>query len=152
MTCLTDLRDAACLRLKARLPAVRIGSLAGGADAATLLRESTGLTTIFVVLLSAENKAHGSPMDFDMNATLGALIVLHGRKNQTMREVDGLAVAETVAQALHGQTFGLAGVGAAYVLGLAPIADDELTNNGFWAWAVTWEQGLTLSATQEGSQ
>lgn len=150
MTCLTELRNAACLHLKARLPAVRISSLAGGMDAATLLRESTGLTTIFVVLLSAENKAHASPMDFDMNATLGALIVLHGRKNQTMREADGLSVAERVAQALHGQTFGLAGVGAACVLGLAPVSDEELESKGFWAWAVTWEQGLTFSTIQEG--
>jgi hypothetical protein len=150
MAYLTEVRDAACQHLKALLPAVRISGLAGGADAATLLRESTGLTTIFVVLLSAENKAHASPMDFDMNATLGALIVLHGRKDQTMRETDGLAVAETVAQALHGQNFGLNGVSAAYVLGLAPLADEELASKGLWAWAVTWEQGLTFSALQGG--
>lgn len=149
MAGLTELRNSACAFLQAALPAVRVSSLAGGTDAATILRESFGQTAVFIVLLSAANRAGDFPMDFDMEATLGAIIVVHGRKNQTAREEDGLAVAEAAALALHGQTFGLDNVGAARVLGLAPVSDEELDSRGIWAWAVTWEQGLSLAAPQE---
>lgn len=149
MASLTELRDAACACLKNALPAVRVSGLAGSADAATILRESVGKSTVFVVLLAAENHAERAPMDFDMQATLGALVIIHGRKNQTAREADGLAVAEAAAQSLHGRTFGMADAGPARVLGIAPLADEELENKGLWAWAVTWEQSLTFTATQE---
>ncbi len=141
---LTQTRDAAVALLKAALPDMRVEGIAGATDATSILREPIGAGAIFVMALSSVNVASEDSLDFDLQGSLAALIVVHGRKNKTARESDGLALAEKVALALHGNSFGLTGVSPARCTGLAPVEDDDMDARGVWAWGVTWEQRIIM--------
>ncbi len=149
MPSLTEVRDAAIAALKSAVPEVRVDSVSGGAEAAAVLKKTLGTTTILVTALGAQNAADPRSLDFDVYGQFAALVVIYGRRDQTVREKDGLAVVECAARALHGQTFNLDDTGPARVLSLGPLEDDELDEKGAWVWAVTWGQPLTLTPPME---
>lgn len=143
MASLTQTRDAAVETLRRELPGTRVEGVAGSSEVAAILRESIGAGAVFVMALSAANAVPEDSLDFDLLASCAALVIVHGRKNQTAREADGLKLAEKVARALHGKSFG-PGFFPARLTGMAPVEDDELLARGLWAWGVTWEQRISL--------
>jgi hypothetical protein len=53
-------------------------------------------------------------------------------------------VAEKTALAIHGQTFGLKGVGPAKIRAISAETDEALAKSGLYVWSVLWEQHITF--------
>lgn len=140
---LTGVRDAALALLARRLPGVRVEAFAGHLDMRSassrhIRPERSG--AIFVAAGEAENAAAPHSLDFDMAALFWAFAVARHAAGDDAAEGRALLLAQEAALALHGQTFGLAGVSPARVLSLSPADGDDLARAGIRVWAVTWEQ------------
>lgn len=106
-----------------------------------------GVHEVFVSVVSGDNAPDSAPMDMDMQAVFGVFIVTRNQKNREERERLTLALAERVALLVHGNTFELAGVGPARVLGMSPLGGETgeaLEKKGVNVWSVVWEQRLVL--------
>lgn len=145
MASLSQLRDAAVESLELAFPALCVKPVSGSADAASILADYIGKGVVLVMALTAQNVAERNSLVFDLNANLAAIMVIHGLKNALSRENAGLPLAEGLALEIHGNTFGLSGVSPARVSAIAPIADEEITKRGLWAWTITWDQRLVLT-------
>ena len=139
---ITSLRDAIVSHLETQIPNVRVDALTGGLNLENIMQDSIGRESMLVMALSAQNK--GDLLDFDIMVAFAVIVLVRGRGTQINREADGLAMAEDVALALHGQKFGFSDVSPAKVYEIAPIEDNTLSSKGLWAWAVTFEQGIVL--------
>lgn len=145
MAGLVETREAAITSLRGDFPGFTVMGASGSSDAATILAKYIGRGAIIVMALGASNVADPSSLQLDVNADFAAIVIVHGKKDAKAREDEGLPLAESVALHIHGNTFGLSGASPARVSGISPIADDELSKRGLWAWGITWEQRLALS-------
>lgn len=142
---MSELRDAAVECLNRAFPDLCARGVSGSADAASILADYIGAGAILVLAVNAQNVADPNSLFFDINANLAAIVVIHGKRNALSREDEGLPLAEKVALFIHGGTFDLPGVSPARVSAISPIADEELSRRGLWAWTITWNQRLTLT-------
>lgn len=142
MPSLTNIRDAAVGEFKAACPGVTgVRSFSGELDLNTAKGMVLGTgTTVLVAALEAENLP---PLEqFDLVGAFVVLVVVAGADGREAREAKALAVAEKVTVNIHGNTFGLSGVGKAAVLLLAPVNDDELDKARLSVWSIVWQQGF----------
>ena len=141
---LTTARDAAIAHLKASLPGkVRVEGFAGELDMQSVASKNLPQGgAVFVAVGEASNTGQG--VDLDMHAALGAFAVTRTAGRREAAEADALALGEAVAMLVHGQRFGLAGLGPALVRSLAPVEDDALDKLGVSVWCVLWEQLITF--------
>lgn len=146
MAGLVETREAAIASLRMGFPALAVMGASGSSDAAAILAKYIGQGAVIVMALGASNAAAPSSLQFDVNADFAAIVIVHGKKDAVAREDEGLPLAESVALHIHGNAFNLSGASPARVSGISPIADDELSKRGLWAWAITWEQRLVLKA------
>lgn len=144
MAGLVETREAAIASLGGDFPDLAVHGASGSSDAATILARYIGQGAVIVMALGASNVAAPNSLQFDVNADFAAIVIVHGKKDAKAREDEGLPLAESVALHIHGNTFGLSGASPARVSGISPIADEELSKKGLWAWAITWEQRLVL--------
>lgn len=144
MAGLVETREAAIASLGGDFPGLAVLGASGSSDAATILARYIGQGAVIVMALGASNVAAPNSLQFDVNADFAAIVIVHGKKDAKAREDEGLPLAESVALHIHGNTFGLSGASPARVSGISPIADEELSKKGLWAWAIIWEQRLVL--------
>lgn len=144
MAGLVETREAAIASLGGDFPGLAVLGASGSSDAATILARYIGQSAVIVMALGASNVAAPNSLQFDVNADFAAIVIVHGKKDAKAREDEGLPLAESVALHVHGNTFGLSGASPARVSGISPIADEELSKRGLWAWGITWEQRLVL--------
>lgn len=145
MPTLTQVRDAAAEMLRKALPkAVRVEAFAGEIDLAGLAQKGVAQGgSLYVAVLSAVNA--GTGLDFDMRAGFACFALGRAARPED-REAEALALAEAAALALHGATFGLAGVSPALVDAVAPVPDEAVEKSGVSVWAVTWAQHIIFNA------
>ena len=141
---LIRLRDAAIAHLEAVLPGrPRIEGFAGDLDMSSVAAKNLPQGgAVFVAAGEAVNVGNGT--DLDLRAAFGAFVVSRTSGKREVGEATALALAERVILAMHGQRFGLAGLGPALVRSLAPVSDEALEKLGVSVWCVLWEQLLTL--------
>lgn len=145
MPSLTQIRDAAVNTLRDVCPeAKRIEAFSGELNLDTAKGKilPSGVS-VLVAVLEAGNEP---PLEqLDLTGTFAVLVAVNDTRSREAREARALTVAEAVTVAVHGNTFGLAGVGPALVLSLSPFSGDELDKSGLSVWSVIWQQGFTFS-------
>lgn len=155
MPSLTDVRDAACAHLKARLPRVaRVEAFAGELDLRSAAPKGLGYddsVNLFLAVGEAENAAPQGSLDFDMEASFAAFAVARHATRPTAAEALALDVVQRAALELHGATFGLPGLSPARVVSLAPVPDDDLAKRGLWIWSLTWQQRVVFTDSDSGA-
>jgi len=146
MPLLTDIRDAACALLTTACPsAARVEGFAGPIDMDGIARRNVQYADkglLFVAIGDAANAAAPGSLDFDMAGSFAVLAIARNAARPTKNEDTALVLAQTAARALHGATFGLAGVSPARVTTLEPLEhdDEKLAASGIRVWMLTWEQ------------
>lgn len=148
MPSLTNIRDAAVGEFKAACPGVTgVRSFSGELDLNTA--KSLALGTGVTVLVAALEAESVPPLDrLDLAGTFAALVVVAGADGREAREAKALAIAEKVTVNIHGNTFGLSGVGKARVASLSPITDDELDKARLSVWSIVWQQSFTFDPAE----
>lgn len=145
MPSLTALRDTAVAALREVLTDVsRVEAFAGEVtlDAIAGKGLQAGVS-VFVALVSVDNGSD-APLDLDVTATFGALVVSSNPVSAEDREAEALRVAEKVVLTLHGATFSLPDVSPVALHSLEPVLDEALSDNGLAVWSALWTQALTL--------
>lgn len=146
MPSLTEVRDAAVALLQGVFPDLpRVEAFSGEItlDAVAEKRLPPGVS-VLVAAVAADNEAAPASLDFDVMAAFGALVVSNNVAGAECAEADALAVAERIALAVHGATFGLP-VGPAVIRSLEAVADEELARQGVCVWSVLWRQAFAFS-------
>lgn len=150
MPTLTEIRNAACTLLTSVLPeASRVEAFVGPVDMGSIASRNIvhgdkGL--LFVAVGEAVNAADPKTLDLDMAGVFAVLAIARNAARPTKTEDASLMLAQKAALALHGATFGLAGVSPARVTSIEPLEhdDEKLTKIGIRVWCVTWEQRIVF--------
>ena len=138
MPLLTGIRDAVCAHLKAALPdALRVEAFAGVLDFERVAPRNVQFTeqaSIFVAAGQCENA--GAGLELDCEASFWIFSVGRHASRPTIASNAALELAQKAVLAVHGQTFGVAGIAPAYVRFIEPVSDESLEKAGFWVWQI----------------
>lgn len=151
---MTEVRDAACAWLKARVPGLgRVEAFAGELDLRGAAPRGLGYddsVNLFLAVGEAENAARQGSLDFDLECAFAAFAVARDAARPTAAEARALQAIQRAALVLHGATFGLAGLSPARVTALAPVPDEDLAKRGLWIWSLTWQQRVVFTTPGAG--
>lgn len=148
MPALTAIRDAACAWLARALPeAGRVESFCGSLDFERLGPRNvqySGEGSLFVAVGEARNLGEGQVLD--MEGSFWVFAVNRNAARATVAASAALLLIQKAACALHGQTFGLAGISPANVRQIAPISSEELDRARFQVWQLYFTCRFALEA------